>query len=293
MLSFKKKLRINDLLIVHLAAMRLRQLATTQSITFFAPLEVHQSILDLCKPRSTDMMDSSHVVRWLLEQTCNGIEQLQPLYYAQGADFCRRVQGALDNPDLLSTEAQRDAYLRILRQNEQQTLEQLYKPRKQGKSIKTKTIFSKEMATYMKELDARRKGFQDNGNAVNGSTLQEVEQEREVAHEVEAVREVQRPVHYLPLSFPGLHQDIEAFIKTGRLAAGSTGYEPALEAMRRTGLGLKHGIGAVTTASSLCVSLEFRRTIQLTQDRPNDSFLVGRQSHSHEELQTPGNVTSS
>ena len=76
----------------------------------------------------------------------------------------------------------------------------------------------------MKELNVRRKGFQDSGNAVHGSALQEVEQEREVAFEVEVVREVEKPVHYSPLSFPGLHQDIIDFVKTGTLAARSGGY---------------------------------------------------------------------
>ena len=127
----------------------------------------------------------------------------------------------------------------------------------------------------MKELDSRRKGFQDSGNAVHGSTLQEVEQEREVAHEVEAVRRLEKPVHYTPLSFPGLHRDIENFVKTGRLAAGSAGYELALEAMGRTGLGIKHQINTRSTKSRLYLSLEFYRTIQLSQGRLNDSFLVG------------------
>ena len=255
--------------------MRLRQLATTQSVTFFAPLEVHQSIMDACGGKKADeLFDSSHVVRWLLEQTCSGIEQLQPLYYAQGADFCRRIQAASDNPDFASLEAHRDTYLGLVRQKEQQTLQQLYKPKTQVKATKAKATFSPAMAAYMEELDARRKGFQDNGNAVQSSTLQEVEQEREVAHEVEAVREVQKPVHFTPLSFPSLHQDIESFLRTGRLAAGSAGCELALDALARSGLGIKHTLSPGTLPSRLYVSQEFRNTIKLTQGRPNDSFLV-------------------
>lgn len=106
---------------------------------------------------------------------------------------------------LCSTD-QRDAYLGALRQREQQTLEQLYEPRRKLKSAPTPGSLSPEIAAFMKELNIRRKCFQDNGNAVHGSALQEVEQEREVAFEVEAVREVQKPVYYSPLSFPGLHR---------------------------------------------------------------------------------------
>jgi hypothetical protein len=68
---------------------------------FFAPPEVHQSILDLREKRNGDTIDSYDVLCWLLEQTCSGIEQLQPLYHLQGMEFCRRTQAALDNSDFL------------------------------------------------------------------------------------------------------------------------------------------------------------------------------------------------
>jgi hypothetical protein len=47
----------------------------------------------------------------------------------------------------------------------------------------------------MKELGIRRKAFQDTGNAVHSSALQEVEQEKEVAFEVETICEVQKQEH--------------------------------------------------------------------------------------------------
>ena len=72
--------------------MRLRQLGTTQSVVWFAPPEVHQSILDVRQKMSGDPITSYDVVHWLLEQTCVQIEQLQPLYISQGNDFCRRAQ---------------------------------------------------------------------------------------------------------------------------------------------------------------------------------------------------------
>lgn len=71
--------------------MRLRQLGTTQSVVWFAPPEVHQSILDVRQKKSGDSINSYDVVHWLLEQTCVQIEQLQPLYISQGNDFCRRA----------------------------------------------------------------------------------------------------------------------------------------------------------------------------------------------------------
>lgn len=116
--------------------MRLRQLATSQSVVFFAAPKVHHSILDLCRKTSRDRIDSYDVVHWLLEQTCSAIEQLQPLYYSQGVDFCRREQDVLGNPDFLVDDRQRNAYVRILQQREQQTLEELYIPKIKPKSTK-------------------------------------------------------------------------------------------------------------------------------------------------------------
>lgn len=254
--------------------MRLRQLATTQSVVFFAPPEVHQSILDVRKKTFSDLIDSYDVICWLLEQTCSGIEQLQPLYYSQGAEFCRRTQAASENTDFLGVSTQRDAFLGALRQTERQTLKQFYEPRIKSQLAIVQGTLSPQIAGFMKELNTRRKGFQDSGNAVHGSALQEVEQEREIAFEVEAIREVQKPIHYSPLPFLGLHQDIVGFVKTGRLAARSEGYEPAFIALRRTALGLKYGISSEATASRLYVSAEFTRTVSVPRGHPDDNFQV-------------------
>ena len=254
--------------------MRLRQLATSQSIVFVAPPEVDQSIRDVRKKKFGDSVDSYDAICWLLEQTCTGIEQMQPLFYNQGADFANRTQAALNEPDFLENTEQREAYLNVLRQSERQTLEQLYKPRVTSKSITKPEFLSPEIAGFMNELNTRRKEFQDTGAAVHGSTLQEVEQEREVAFEVEAIREVQKPLHFSPLSFSRIHKDIIDFVKYGRLAVGQGGYEPAFNALRRTALGIKYGINIEATSSRLFVSKEFTRTVSIPSDRPNDTFLV-------------------
>ena len=261
--------------------MRLRQLATTQAIVFIAPPEVHQSILDLRTKRLGDFIDSSDVVCWLLEQTCSGIEQMQPLFYSQGLDFCNRMQAAVDNAAFLTDIGQREAYLGILRQKEQQTLAQLYKPAKKLRAPTANTNYSPELNAFMKELYNRRKAFQDTGVAVGGSALQEVEQEREVAFEIEAVQERQKPVHYSALRFPGLHHDITRFAETGRLVAGSAAYEHVLLALRRTSIGQKYGVKYEVSDSRLFVSTEFSRTVSVPSGRPDNSFLVGQGQLNH------------
>ncbi|KAF2084345.1 hypothetical protein K490DRAFT_49259 [Saccharata proteae CBS 121410] len=257
----------------HPAAMRLRQLATTQSVMFFAPPEVHQSILDVQNKPSDAKLDSHDVICWLLYQTCSHIEQLQPLYYSQGMDYCRRKQASLDYPDTIFDSKQRKAYLGTIRQVEKQSLAELYFPKVRDKDSAASTTFtSTDLKDFSRELTKKIRAFQDSGIAVHGSALQEVEQEREVAIEVETVREVQEPVHYTALHFRELHHDIVTFVTKGRLHAGSAAYDHAFSVMGRTSLGLKYGIAASAFNSKLFVSSEFPKTILLVQDRPNDSF---------------------
>ncbi|KAK6539145.1 hypothetical protein TWF694_009389 [Orbilia ellipsospora] len=255
------------------AAMRLRQLGSTQSVVFFAPPEVHQSIVDIRQMDFGDKVDSRDVVIWLLHQTCVGIEQLQPLYFSQGMDFCRRIQAASDNPEFLEDPTHLKEYLNTLRQPEQQTLRQMYEPKQVPKSYTTIMKPSPGIAEFIDELKIRRRGFQDTGEAVHGSALQEVEQEREVAFEVESVREVQKPIHYTPYKFPGLHKDLITFVHTGRALIGTGGYELAFLAIRRTcSLGEKYKIDHNASSGQLYVSTEFTKTVHPYCGKLNDNF---------------------
>ena len=255
--------------------MRLRQLATTQSIEFLAPPEVHQSILDSRNKSELDKIDSHDVICWLLEQTCNGIEQQQPLHYSQGMSYCYRTQTALENPEFLDRENQRRKLLEVLREEEHQTLPQLYGSKTSIKARTHQTTFSPAVQTYVNDLAERRAGFLDNGIAVHASAVHEVEQEREVAYEVEAIREVQKPNHFHPLGFPGLHSDILDFATTGKLSTKATAYENAFKAMGSTSLGQKFGIHRQDHRSKLFMSREFMRSVKMPALTPADvTFIV-------------------
>ncbi|KAK8031633.1 hypothetical protein PG990_001367 [Apiospora arundinis] len=96
------------------AAMRLRQLKTTQSILFVAPPEVHLIVVDVCKKRKWQTIDSADIVYWLLEQTSITNEQVQGLFFAQGQDYCRRMNAAHANKGFLKKASQRAAYTKVL-----------------------------------------------------------------------------------------------------------------------------------------------------------------------------------
>ncbi|KAH8712054.1 hypothetical protein GQ44DRAFT_752359 [Phaeosphaeriaceae sp. PMI808] len=260
------------------SAMRLRQLGTTQSVVFFAPPEVHQSIVDVAKIPPYQKPNSAHIIHWLLHSTCEQLESLSPLFYSHGVDFCRRTQGALDNPSFFHNKNHKTEYLQALRQQERRSLVRLYEPKDKTQATENQTVTytASRLKDFAKELNARRRAFQDSGNAVHASALQEVEQEREVEVEVEVekVREVQRPNWYQPYTFERLDHYIIKFVATGYLPPClSAGYEHIFDFLRRTATGKKYGVTRPEDHSSLYLTREFGLTVRCPHNRPDDSFL--------------------
>jgi hypothetical protein len=259
--------------------MRLRQLGTTQSVTFVAPLEVHQSILDVRQKSTKDHVDSSDVITWLLNQTCTNNRDLQSLYFAQGADFCYRKQAVESYKEFLTNVGHRKAYMGYLQQPEQQTLERLYEP-KSDKEHDTASLLDTatlplggKLSMFMEELRENRRQSHVVHGSVTNSALEEVEQEREVAYEVEEEREMQRPPAMKALKFPGLHKSILIFLQTGILR-GNGGYMKASCVLESSELGLKHRIDASTLLPQLYVTAEFTRTVKMKSGKINDNFMA-------------------
>jgi hypothetical protein len=223
-----------------------------------------------------DKVNSSHVVRWLLEQTCRTNEQLQNLYVSQGIDFCNRIDAEWENAAFLSDAQERSAYVQVLQHPEQRTLEQLYggcTEDTQGPSS-LMTMFP-QLQAFKSKLNELRLSTSNTANIIHSSALEEVEQEREVEFQVEEVREVQKALHYKAHVFPGLHTAIADFVSTGRLC-GDVGYEKVFDAVSRTSIGRRFGV--VGTESRLFVSAEFMKTIKTEEGGLIDNFLVSPHS---------------
>ncbi|RAK78064.1 uncharacterized protein BO72DRAFT_477000 [Aspergillus fijiensis CBS 313.89] len=258
------------------AAMRLRQLGTTQSVVFIAPPEVHHNILDVCGKHQDEQLDSSDVVYWLLHQTCASNRDLEPLYNAQGVDFCRRIQAAEDYPNFIKNHHQRRYYMGILQQPEQQSLEQLYKPEptdaSDGDSDSSNDFtYSGRAASFIEVLRQRRTEGKDiHHSAIASSAQEEVEQEREVAYEVEEEREVERPKLLTAYIYPGLHQSLSQFGKTGSLEG--VGYVTAESMILATKLGGKYRDQVGLSLPHLYVSVEFTKTVKLKPGEKMDEL---------------------
>ncbi|GMF76268.1 unnamed protein product [Aspergillus oryzae] len=106
-------------------------------------------------------IDSSDVLSWLINQTCNNNRDLQPLYLSQGIDFCQRMQASIDHKNFLSDSDHRNDYTEHLKRPEQQTLEQLYQPQSHEQcdlmypSTAAATSFTGNLASLMDQLRQR------------------------------------------------------------------------------------------------------------------------------------------
>ena len=254
------------------AAMRLRQLGTTQQVTFFAPPEVNQSILDFRQKDSDSFLDSSDVVCWLLEQTCIYNEQQHLLYLAQGLDFCQRTDAAWKTPDFLLEMEQRGYYVEALQQLEHFSLEDLYRPNYGVSQSNVRTLKSPQLRRFVDVLQENRPILRA-GDSIVGSALEQVEQEREIAHEVEQVREVEKPAKFKALPIRSLDPKVWQFAMSGNMP-NPCHFETAFACMSRTALGIRHGLKETKNNSRLYVSSEYPRTIVTANNRQNDNFIV-------------------
>lgn len=259
------------------AAMRLRLLGQSQSVTFYSPPEVHQSILDRLNRSETFRPDSAAVLLWVFGQTCDILEQQEPSYFAQALQYMQQKQARINFPFFLNNEHAKSEFLSAVLQKEALTIKDMYQPGSTRRTGFNKpSAWDKSLQVDVKMLQDRQKQFQDNGSAVHASVLEEVEieQEREleieVEYEVENVREAQQPPRFRALPIRKLHADIEHFVEFGRLVAGSSAYHPMFSVLSRTALGLKRNI-TPSMPSNLWITEQFSRTVDTYH--PNDVFV--------------------
>ena len=195
--------------------MRLRKLAHGQSLVFFAPREVHQSIIDVTG-RPAEALTAYDVVAWSLEQSCLSIEKSQPLRVIQGISYQRRqfmmynFFCGFSGHDRLTKDIKRSKnFIKGFREKEEQTLQDLYGPNSVVKDV----FAGVPDSVVVRELKEIWRNLDSNSSAI--ASMHE-EHEREVAPEIEKEVAVQRPQKVTPLS-PVIDPDLWTFIFKGHL----------------------------------------------------------------------------
>ncbi|KAI9840425.1 MAG: hypothetical protein M1837_001638 [Sclerophora amabilis] len=242
---------------------------------FIAPPEVHQGILEVVGKPQLAQLDGCDVVRWTLEQTCQSIDNNQALWATQGLSHRKRQiayqQFISKFEDFKKLEEDKEAIAEVLsklQEPEARSLQELYG----AEGHKNQQVFELGEDEEDDETLRRLRDFVNRigTRALKNSAVQE-EQEREIAHEVEVERQVQRPTKVKPQPH-SVHPGVRHFVKEGRLNANSSkAIVPAFRIFERTSAAPTMETGPWST--SLMATTDFINTVKLPPDGSLEDYL--------------------
>jgi hypothetical protein len=215
----------------------MRQLGHGQSVMFFAPAEVHariKSALESQDIASDSAIHTADILRWAMGETCADIQHHLPHWAHQGLEYTRRASAYrqfLTSGDL-----------GVLREHwitpESRSLEGMYGSKRDSESLNKQA--------YAVEALGQRLGLLS-APSLDDPTMEE-EQEREVSHEAEKERYVERPAKEEPREHR-IHADLQHFVNTGTLRPNSAAFEKPFSAL--------FGLDSSLWTSSLLTTKDF------------------------------------
>ncbi|KAJ7614686.1 hypothetical protein DFH06DRAFT_1367976 [Mycena polygramma] len=226
--------------------MRMRKLGKGHSVLFFASAEIRNKITAATDVRP-DEIDSMHVLQWTIQETLLQIRDYGSLWANQGVNFDARHTALADYQ---SSYLSYTDTVTVLRERESRTVEELY-------GI---TSRSTRNALPVTSLQASiQEKCQQLGITPSNSALSE-EQERELAHEKEDEREVER----VPDAKARDHydRDLEYFIRTGTFSQVNT-FVTLEDCLAHTSWVSKLPEGRLFRGRGLCATRDFRDTVFL------------------------------
>ena len=182
---------------------------------FFAPGEVDRRIRShmLSGGPPDACIQVLDILRWAMLETCEDIRHHLPLWAQQGVDHRRRFTASKDYEQTADVNALRSAWV----QPGSRKLEEMYHPTSsaQGNGVTSDIKNIPELYERMERL-----------GVVHVTDVRRAEeQEREVDHEIEAERQVQRPPKVRPAQHV-IRGDIRTFVETGEIPSSSTNIHP-------------------------------------------------------------------
>ncbi|KAH9056908.1 hypothetical protein EDB87DRAFT_1157643 [Lactarius vividus] len=195
--------------------MRMRQLGKGQSVVFFAPGEVDRRIRGLI-PRGQESENGVRVIdilRWAMHETCLDIGHHLPHWAQQGVDHHRRFSAYNQYNSTGDLGVLKHSWL----QNESQTLQEMYEPASDAQVA--------GLTPEISAIPSLRERLEHLGVAQLIDVRMAEEQEREVNHELERERQVERPQKVYPAKHI-IHDDLRDFIRTGSLPISSRNVIP-------------------------------------------------------------------
>ncbi|KAG9514191.1 hypothetical protein KCV07_g8292, partial [Aureobasidium melanogenum] len=179
------------------ACMRLRNLGSGHSLCFISPTEVHRSICDLKGCEVSDTLTSYDVLAWSMDQTCQSLEIARPLRAMHGLEYVRQqkvqdrfLPATTASSKLISGDERIQRFWDEIQEDESRSLELLY-------GVHEERIGAFKRLLDRKSTDATMQHLLKEYESMNKTRLEDCtvdnEQERELAHEIERQRQVERP----------------------------------------------------------------------------------------------------
>jgi hypothetical protein len=181
---------------------------------FFAPGEVDRRIRS---HRPIGMaygarIRAQDVLRWAMHETCEDIRHHLPHWAQQGLDHNKRFAAYKKYKSTEDLEVLKNAWL----QRESRTLEEMYL-----------VTPGDTMSPEMYSVPSIRERIERLGVTKLVDVRMTEEQEREVDHEIERERHIERPPKVKP-AHHAIHEDIRQFVYTGKLPRSSGHISPLL-----------------------------------------------------------------
>lgn len=231
--------------------MRMRKLGQGQSVMFFAPPDVDRAIRDVANLDPLHLVTSLDILRWAMTETCDYITHHLSHWAQQGVDYGRRNSAWINYSADPAAVGAIDDLRFVWQEPDARSLEDMY-----GLSPRAPT---QHPAFRIPELSARLR--QLGVRALDDITMDE-EQEREIAHEQETERMVERPPKAEPAPH-AVHEHVRKLITDCVLIpAGSDAIVPLFSPLRQ--------FGAHTWSPTLWSTRDFATTIVGSLDSAAD-----------------------
>ncbi|KAG9566451.1 hypothetical protein KCU71_g4050, partial [Aureobasidium melanogenum] len=261
------------------ACMRLRNLGNGHSLCFISPTEVHRSICDLKGCETADTLTSYDVLAWSMDQTCQSLEIARPLRAMHGLEYVRQqkildkfLPAATASRKLISDDERIQRFWFEIQEDESRSLELLYGVHEERIGAFKRLLDRKSTDPTMQHLLAEYESM--NKTRLEDCTVDN-EQERELAHEIERQRQVERPKAAKACKH-NVSKGLAHYIETGTEGAfNQSGVTYAFTIFADTSardIMVKQKVKA-TYFANLYVSHDYPRTATSTQKSPVDDYL--------------------
>lgn len=250
------------------ACMRMRKLAVSQQVRFYAPPEVDQSIRSILKLDDSAELTSFHVVQWAMHQSCLTLKKQGPMFATRGLLHSRRRLAASRHVSINGRIVNAERYLDTIRERECRPVSELYRV---GRSTETELPFD---PMFEEERDAVVQELLTDFNRTNVCDAQDTglmqEQEREILHEIEEEREVERP-REIDAATPRYSRALLDHIQRDTALIGSLGLHPCFKILEQTRLAFHYKVREFPM--HVLVTEDCMRTIVTDKDASDDDFL--------------------